>query len=152
MITRTFSKAFGLANMRLGYAVATRETARCLAQANAKWPTGALAQAAGVAAIEDKSHLEETLRVVREGRRRLKSAFEQLGFPVVSDPQGNYIMVDVSPSGETAMSFANKVFEKGLVIIRGDFSERYVRTSIGRPEENERLMNAVHELMEEAVR
>jgi hypothetical protein len=82
MVTRTFSKAFGLANLRLGYAVGTDDTARYLSLANAKWATGQIAQAAGVAALADAAHLARTLATVREGRTFLVNEFTSLGFTV----------------------------------------------------------------------
>jgi histidinol-phosphate aminotransferase len=144
MVTRTFSKAFGLANLRLGYAIGTAETVRCLALANAKWPTGAVAQAAGVAALGDKKHLQRTLEMVADGRKRLAQSFGQLGLPVVPNPQGNYIMVDTSPLGLSAADFADDVLRASGVLIRGDFSEKYCRMSIGTAAENEQLVDAVH--------
>lgn len=150
MVTRTFSKAFGLANLRLGYAVAREPAARCLALANAKWPTGAVAQAAGVAALKDKRHLERTLATVAEGRSALARAFAEAGLPVVAEPQGNYIMVDVQPSGLSAQAFTDRVFRQSGVVIRGDFSERYVRVSVGTAEQNGRLMASVGTILKEA--
>jgi histidinol-phosphate aminotransferase len=147
LFTRTMSKAFGLANLRLGYAAASPEVAGCLALANAKWPTGAVAQAAGVAAVRDRDHLRKTLETVSHERRRMVAAFEKMGLPVAPSPQGNYVMVDVSPSGLLADAFSEKVFDLGQVLIRGDFSERYVRISIGRDDENDRLFEAVAKLM-----
>ena len=146
MVSRTFSKAFGLANLRLGYAIGTRETARGLALANAKWPTGAVAQKAGIAAMEDGEHLARSLKTVREGRASLAAFFNGMGLPVAPDPQGNYIMVDVGPLGMDAAMFADKVFEAGRVLIRGDFDLRHVRVSIGTGEENARLMDAVRRI------
>ena len=143
MVSRTFSKAFGLANLRLGYAIGTKETARGLALANAKWPTGAVAQKAGIAAMEDREHLARSLKAVGEGRTALTEFFNAMGLPVAPDPQGNYIMVDASPLGMEAARFAERVFETGHVLIRGDFSPRHVRISIGTAEENARLMEAV---------
>lgn len=147
MLTRTFSKAFGLANLRLGYAVGTAETARCLALANAKWATGQIAQAAGVAALADRRHLARTLATVAKGRALLAKGFADLGFSVAPSPQGNYVMVDVSVHGWTAAEFADAVFARGHVVIRGDFSPKHVRVSIGRPEENRRLLAAVAALL-----
>ena len=146
MFTRTFSKAFGLANLRIGYGVAPRDVARCLALANAKWPTGAIAQAAAVAALGDTRHLARTLRVVREGRAMLARAFTELGFRVAPEPQGNYVMVDVGTLGWTAREFSDGVFKAARVVIRGDFSPRHVRVSIGTPAENRRLLRAAREL------
>lgn len=142
MLTRTCSKAFAIANLRIGYAAASADVARCLALANAKWPTGAVAQAAAVAAIEDKEHLARTLRTVSEGRAWLVEQFNAMGLPVAPNPQGNYVMIDVQPSGLSAAEFADKVFQSGHVLIRGDFSARYVRASIGTAEENRRLAEA----------
>lgn len=143
MVSRTFSKAFGLANLRLGYAIGTNETARGLALANAKWPTGAVAQKAGIAAMEDQEHLERSLKEVREGRASLTAFFNGMGLPVAPDPQGNYVMVDTAALGIDAATFAEKVFQAGHVLIRGDFSPRHVRVSIGTADENARLMDAV---------
>lgn len=142
MFTRTCSKAFGIANMRVGYAVGSPELAQCLALANAKWPTGAVAQAAAVAAIEDREHLAKTLQIVRDGRNYLVAEFNAMGLPVIPNPQGNYIMIDVAPSGLSAEAFAEKIFIDAHVLIRGDFSKRYVRASIGTTEENKRLAKA----------
>ncbi|MBM3572023.1 MAG: aminotransferase class I/II-fold pyridoxal phosphate-dependent enzyme [Alphaproteobacteria bacterium] len=148
MVTRTFSKAYGLANLRLGYAIATPEVAHCLRLANAKWPTGQVAQAAGVAAIKDKAHLQLTLDTVAAGRKRLAQGFAQLGLPVAPSPQGNYIMVDIGPSGMDAASFTKRILELGAVVIRGDFSPKHVRISIGKPDENDRLLAAATTIME----
>lgn len=152
MLTRTFSKAFGLANLRLGYAVGPVDTARCLALANAKWPTGQLAQAAGVAALADRAHLRRTLATVAKGRVLLADGFARLGFRVAPEPQGNYIMVDVSGHGWTAAGFAEAVFARGHIVIRGDFSPKHVRVSIGRPEENRRLLATIAALVQAAGR
>lgn len=152
MITRTFSKAFGLANLRLGYAVGTEATARCLALANAKWATGQIAQAAGVAAIADRRHLARTLATVAKGRTALAKGFGDLGLRVAPNPQGNYIMVDVSGRGFTAAEFTEAVFTRGHVVIRGDFSPKHVRVSIGRPEENRRLLKAVAAVLRQTGR
>ena len=152
MLTRTFAKAFGLANLRLGYAAGAVETARCLALANAKWATGQIAQAAGVAALADRAHLRRTLATVAKGRALLAAGFADLGFRVAPEPQGNYIMVDVGSHGWTAAAFAEAVFARGHVVIRGDFSPRHVRISIGRPEENRRLLATVAGLLAAAGR
>jgi histidinol-phosphate aminotransferase len=152
MVTRTFSKAFGLANLRLGYAVAPEASARCLGLANAKWPTGAVAQAAGIAALQDKKHLKRTLDVVAAGRRQLAAAFEAQGLPVVPKPEGNYVMVDVTPADLSAEAFADRIFKQSGVVIRGDFSDRYVRVSIGTAAQNARLMTAVGAILKAARR
>lgn len=146
MVTRTFSKAFGLADLRLGYAIGTPEAARYLNMANVKWPTGALAQAAALAALKDRDHLAKTVALVAAERAWLADQFARLGYGVAPRPQGNYIMVDVGARGWTAPDFAAAVFAAARVVIRGDFSERHVRISVGRSGQNRRLLAAVRDL------
>jgi histidinol-phosphate aminotransferase len=147
VVSRTFSKAFALANLRLGYMVASTEIAGLISAANAKWPTGDLVRAAGIAAIDDREHLNRTKAVVAEGRRHLTQRLIELGFAVAPAPQGNYVMVDVSPHGWNAAEFATDLLTAAHVMIRGDFSETYVRISIGTAEDNRRLLEGVEKIL-----
>jgi histidinol-phosphate aminotransferase len=147
IVSRTFSKAFALANLRLGYMVGSVELVRFVSAANAKWPTGEIVRAAGIAALADGEHLARTKAVVASGRTRLAEAFEALGFGVVPNAQGNYIMVDVRPRGWTAEGFAADVLDAAHVLVRGDFSPTHVRISIGTVEDNDRLIAGVERLL-----
>jgi histidinol-phosphate aminotransferase len=147
IVSRTFSKAFALANLRLGYMVGSAELARLVSAANAKWPTGEIVRAAGIAALGDAEHLARTKEVVASGRARLAEAFAALGFGVVPNAQGNYVMVDVRPHGWTAEAFAADVLDAAHVLVRGDFSETHVRISIGTAEDNDRLVAGVERLL-----
>src|SRR4030043_495848 len=91
LVTRTFSKAFGLADVRLGYCVGPARAIAFLSKAKPKWGTGMLAQSAGVAALKDKEHLQRTLEVVRKGREYLHQELRRLGLEMVDAPQGNYV-------------------------------------------------------------
>lgn len=150
MVTRTFSKAFGLADLRLGYAVGTRESAAALELANAKWPTGALAQAAGLAALGDRQHLARTIATVREGRRWLTRELVRLGLSVTPRPQGNYLLVDVGSRGFKARDFASALLTGAGIAVRGDFGDRHVRMTVGRSAHNRRLVAAVRRLLDAA--
>lgn len=161
MVTRTFGKGFGLGNLRLGYAVGTRETARQLRLANDKWSTGDLGRAAALGALADREHLARTRKVAREGREMLAGAFSELGFDVVPNSQSVNIMVDVTrPSGAAAdrrnvgwtpAEFAAAVFRVGRIMIRGDFSATHVRVSVGPPELNDRLVETVRRIVRERL-
>jgi histidinol-phosphate aminotransferase len=91
LVTRTFSKAFGLADVRLGYCVGPAKAISFLSLAKPKWGTGMLAQSAGVAALQDKEHLQRTLEVVRKGREYLHRELGRLGLEMVDAPQGTSI-------------------------------------------------------------
>lgn len=161
MVTRTFGKAFGLGNLRVGYAIGTHETANQLRLANDKWSTGDVNRAAALTALADKEHLEETRRVAREGREMLAEAFRGMGFDVVPASQSVNILVDVTrlrgPQakrrniGWSPQEFADAVFDKGHIMIRGDFLPTHVRVSIARPEVNERLVRTVRTIVAERL-
>jgi histidinol-phosphate aminotransferase len=161
MITRTFGKAFGLGNLRIGYAVGTKQSATQLRLANDKWSTGDVNRAAALAALQDAKHLSQTRAIAKTGREMLARELSAMGFYVVPNSQSINIMVDVSRisraglsaqnAGWSAKEFADEVFRRGHIMIRGDFSETHVRISIAQPEINERLIHTVRTMIEDQV-
>jgi len=143
LVTRTFSKAFGLADVRLGYCVGPTKAIAFLSKAKPKWGTGMLAQSAGVAALKDKEHLQRTLEVVRKGREYLHRELGRLGLEMVDAPQGNYVTAKVSDFGFTAEAFTEELCRRGGIMIRGDFHPEYVRISIGTMPQNEAVVQTV---------
>ncbi|MDO9211827.1 MAG: histidinol-phosphate transaminase [Deltaproteobacteria bacterium] len=143
LVTRTFSKAFGLADVRLGYCVGPAHAIAYLSKAKPKWGTGMLAQSAGVAALKDKEHLQRTLEVVRKGREYLHRELGRLGLEMVDAPQGNYVTARVSDFGFTAEEFTEELCRRGGIMIRGDFHPEYVRISIGTMPQNEVVTQTV---------
>lgn len=146
LVTRTFSKAFGLAGLRIGYVVGAPEAISSLARAKPKWNVGTGAEAAAIAALEDQEHLERTLAVTSQGRAYLYKVLPELGLPVVAGAGGNFVMVDARPSGMTAQAIAEALLSEGIMI-RGDFSPDYLRISIGKPEQNEQMVAAIRRLL-----
>jgi len=147
LVTRTFSKVFGLADVRLGYCVGPAVAISLLSKAKPKWGTGMLAQLAGVAALKDKEHLQRTLEVVRRGREYLHRELGRLGLKMVDAPQGNYVTAKVSDFGFTAESFTEELCRRGGIMIRGDFHPEYVRISIGTMPQNEAVVQTVAEMI-----
>jgi len=148
LVTRTFSKAFGLADVRLGYCVGPVVAISLLTKAKPKWGTGMLAQSAGVAALKDKEHLQRTLEVVRKGREYLQRELGRLGLKMVDAPQGNYVTAKVSDFGFTAEAFTEELCRCGGIMIRGDFHPEYVRISIGTMPQNEAVVQTVAQMLE----
>ncbi len=149
LVTRTFSKAFGLADVRLGYCVGPAKAIAFLSKAKPKWGTGMLAQSAGVAALKDKEHLQRTLEVVRKGREYLHRELGRLGLEMVDAPQGNYVTAKVSDFGFNAEVFTEELCHRGGIMIRGDFHPEYVRISIGTMPQNEAVVQTVAEMIKE---
>ena len=152
LVTRTFSKAFGLADVRLGYCVGPAVAISYLSKAKPKWGTGMLAQSAGVAALKDKEHLQRTLEVVRKGREYLHRELGLLGLEMVDAPQGNYVTARVSVFGFTAETFTEELCRRGGIMVRGDFHPEYVRISIGTMPQNEAVVQTVAEMIKERKR
>ena len=152
LVTRTFSKAFGLADVRLGYCVGPAAAISYLSKAKPKWGTGMLAQSAGVAALKDQEHLQRTLEVVRKGREYLHRELGRLGLEMVDAPQGNYVTARVSASGFTAEQFTEELCRRGGIMVRGDFHPEYVRISIGTMPQNEAVVKTAAEMIQERKR
>ena len=148
IVTRTLSKAHGIPNLRVGYAIAPPDTIEYLFKVKPKWNVGEVAQYAAIGALRDHDHLAKVLKAVREGRSYLSERLSTIeGLEVVPEPQGNFIMVRVQDSGFSAESFTEALGQRGI-LIRGDFHRDYVRISIGTQIENETLVSAIIGLIE----
>jgi histidinol-phosphate aminotransferase len=147
IVTRTFSKAYGIPNLRVGYALGPADAIDFLLRIKPKWNIGEVAQEAAIGALKDSDHFEKVLKVVKEERRRLCDRLLKIpGLSVVPEPQGNFIMVKVREAGYSAEAFTESVGAKGI-IIRGDFHPDYVRISIGTESDNEALIKAIREVI-----
>jgi histidinol-phosphate aminotransferase len=147
IVTRTFSKAYGLPNLRVGYALGPADAIEFLFKIKPKWNVGEVAQQAAIGALRDRDHFEKVLTVVKEGRSYLCDQLAQIpGFKVVPEPQGNFIMVKVSVEGYTAEKFTEAMGAEGI-IIRGDFHPDYIRISIGTQADNEAVIKAIHKII-----
>lgn len=149
LVTRTFSKAFGLADLRVGYCVGPARAIAYLSKAKPKWGTGMLAQCSAVAALKDSTHLQRTLEVVRKGREYLQRELSRLGLEMAEAPQGNFVLAKVSTLGFTAETFTEELCRRGGIMIRGDFHPEYVRISVGTMPQNEAVAGTVREMIKE---
>ncbi|UCD33671.1 MAG: histidinol-phosphate transaminase [Desulfobacterales bacterium] len=138
---RTFSKAYGLAGLRIGYGVMPKEMVHLLNRIRMPFNTNSLAQIGASAAIEDVTFLENVKRLVHSELAFLQASLDDLGityFPT----QTNFFMIDVKEE-------ADVVFEKMLkqgVIVRSMKSygyPHYIRINVGLHEENVRFIRAL---------
>jgi len=101
VVTRTLSKAYGLAGARVGYLVGSPLLVDYLRRIRPPFSVGALGQAAAEAAIADDAHRASTRERVRAGRRRLTELFEEAGYAVVPS-QTNFVLVVTGPADDLA--------------------------------------------------
>ena len=145
IVTRTFSKAYGLSGLRVGYAVAQAPVAKLLNKVREPFNVNSVAQAAAVAALDDKKHLDRTLRLVSEGRQVLTRELEGLGFECV-DTVTNFVLADVKQD-------AGKLYEALLrrgVIVRPMTAwglNTFIRVTVGKPDENKKFIRALKEIV-----
>ena len=144
IITRSFSKAYGLAGIRIGYGLASPEITDYLNRVREPFNVNSLAQAAALAALEDRSHLERTRRLVREGRRYLLQHFDELGFRTVPS-QTNFILVNVG----NGKALYEKLLKFGVLVrdMHAWKLDAFIRVTVGTPEENKYLVRALQKIL-----
>lgn len=145
LILRTFSKAWGLAGLRLGYGITFLELSKILDLVRQPFNINILAYKAGLAVLEDKEYIEKTINIVKEGRKYLTEALAALGFKVYPS-QANFIMVDF---GEKAEFLYKELFKKGILVrpLKAYGFPNALRISIGLPEENKLLIENLKDLL-----
>ncbi len=147
-INRTFSKIYGLAGLRIGYAIASTDVVRHLWKVKPPFDVNQAAQVAAIAALDDAAHVEATRKMNAEGVEVLTREFTALGFKVLPT-QANFICVKIGERARELVSF----LERNGMIVRGLTSfgmPEYIRVTIGKPEENEFLVMLVKKWKAEA--
>ena len=137
---RTFSKAYGLAGLRVGYGIAAPEVIETINKVREPFNVNSLALAAAEAALGDLGHVAESVRVNAEGREYFVRELAALGIPFVPT-QGNFIMAEVGEGMKTYES----LLREGVIVrpVAGYGFPAHVRISIGTPEENLRVIEAL---------
>ncbi len=137
IVLRTFSKAYGLAGLRIGYALASPELVDLMNRVRAPFNTSIPAQVAAVAALSDNEHVESSVRLNEEGKQYLYRELDRLGVTYLPT-QANFIYMDMK-------SDARAIYEKLLrlgVIVR-PMGPTQIRVTIGLKTENERFIDAL---------
>ncbi|THC44958.1 histidinol-phosphate transaminase [Massilia sp. Mn16-1_5] len=148
IVSRTFSKAYGLAGLRVGFAIAQPEVTDLMNRIRQPFNVNSLAQAAAIAALNDKEFLEKGARNNAEGYKQMTAAFEELGLEYVPS-FGNFVLVRVGDD-EGAGARVNLALLKLGVIVRpvGAYGlPQWLRVSIGLPQENAAFIDALKKVL-----
>jgi histidinol-phosphate aminotransferase len=116
IVLRTFSKAYGLAGFRVGYAISTPELIQYMLKTKLTFEPGHLGQAAALAALGDKEFLESSRSMVAEGRKDLYSFFEEQGVEYIKSVSNFVVMV--LPTEEEAIRITEEMLKKGVILRR----------------------------------
>ncbi|MCW5891951.1 MAG: histidinol-phosphate transaminase [bacterium] len=141
---RTFSKLYGLAGLRIGYAVAPGAVIEAIQRVRQPFNVNALALVAAEAALADVAHVERTLQVNREGMAFLTEAFRRLDVQWVPSV-ANFILVRVGQG----MGVYDALLRRGVITrpMDGYGFPEHLRVTIGLPEENQRFVEALEAVL-----
>lgn len=141
IVLRTFSKAYGLAGLRAGYGVLPPQYADYVNRVRAPFNLSAVAQAAALAALEDEDHLKRGVELNSRERARVSAVLMQRGLEVVPS-QANFVYINVPGR---AKLLGDAILKKG--VITRPMSLDGLRVSIGLPEENDRFLGCLTEVL-----
>ncbi|MBI3319282.1 MAG: histidinol-phosphate transaminase [Candidatus Omnitrophica bacterium] len=145
IVTRSFSKAYGLAGLRIGYAIADPSLACALDAVREPFNVNSLAQAAACAALEDRVFLQQTRRITNAGRRYLQQELSQLGLSVLPGVT-NFVLVKI---GLKAAQVAHELLRRGVIVreMSAWKLDGFLRVTIGTMAENRRFIRALKQCL-----
>jgi len=141
IITRTFSKAYGLAGLRVGYAISSPDIADYINRVREPFNVNHIAQRAAISALTDDDYLQRSISVNRAGIKRLELGFTKLGLSFIPS-SANFVAVEVPNASE----IFEKLLSKG-VIVRPVEMPNYLRISVGTELENARFLEVLETLL-----
>jgi histidinol-phosphate aminotransferase len=142
-VVRTFSKIYGLAGMRVGYAVGPAQLVDYVNRVRAPFNVTALAQAAAIAALDDQEHLEKSRSLNQIERAKLSESLSALGLKVAPS-QANFVLVDL---GREARPVYEQLLRKGVIVRPFASLPTSLRVTVGTALENQRFLGALREVL-----
>jgi histidinol-phosphate aminotransferase len=145
LVSRTFSKAYGLASLRVGYALSSPAVADVLNRVRQPFNVNSLALAAACAALDDVDYVTQSRRLNESGMQQLEDGLRQMGLGWIPS-RANFIAVDL---GREAASVYDGLLREGVIVrpIGGYGLPNHLRVSIGLPAENSRFLEALSKVL-----
>lgn len=145
LVSRTFSKAYGLAALRVGYALSSAVVADILNRVRQPFNVNSFALAAACAALQDADYLAESRRLNDAGMHQLQEGFRELGLGWIPS-RGNFIALDL---GQLAAPVYQGLLREGVIVrpVANYGMPNHLRITIGLPAENARLLEALAKVL-----
>ncbi len=145
IVLKTFSKAYGLAGLRIGYAVTNPILASYMERARQPFNVNSLAQAAAIAALDDKEFLMKTRKIIQAGKNYISACLRKSGISYVPSVT-NFILIDVA---RNSIDVFKEMLKLGVIV--RDMSQyglkNFIRVTIGTEEENKRFITALRKVI-----
>ena len=145
VVTRTFSKAYGLAGLRVGYCLSHPDVADLLNRVRQPFNVNQPAQAAALAALDDQAHVEEAVRQNCQGMLQLTNGFDRLGISYI-ESAGNFIAFETAQAG---MDVYNDLLQEGMIVrpVANYGMPHHLRVTVGLEDENRRFLRALEKVL-----
>lgn len=145
IITRSFSKAYGLAGLRVGYGISNPIIISFLNKVREPFNVNSLAQCAAVSALDDSDFLKKTIQTCKDGKKYLYQNFKRLGLKYVPSAT-NFVLVDVKMD---AKKLTEQMLKKGVIVRdMGAWKlDSFIRITVGSFEENRSFIQVIEELL-----
>lgn len=142
IVSRTLSKSYSLAGIRLGYALASQQIIAGMMKVKDSYNVNALSQKIALAALQDQDYFRKNIKKVCKTRQRLTKTLTETGFKVAPS-QGNFIFAS-PPDGNGEKLYLN-LKKKGILVrwFAGKVTKHYIRISIGTDQETDQLLEAI---------
>ena len=141
LVCRTFSKAYGLASLRVGYSVSHPDLADLLNRVRQPFNSNALAMLAAETALDDENFLQQSVELNNTGMQQLCQAFDSMGLHYIPS-MGNFISMDLQQAG---IPIYQKLLHKGVIVrpVENYGMPDFLRVTIGLEQENKKFINAL---------
>lgn len=145
IITRTFSKAYSLAGLRIGYGIASPEIIDCLNRVREPFNINSLAQAAALASLSDGTHLARLKKVIRQGKAYLIKNLKQMKLEFVP-PAANFILINLK---QNSLPITNRLLKAGVIVrdMQGWGLKNFIRVTVGTMEENKKFISSLRRIL-----
>lgn len=145
IVTRTFSKAYGIAGLRVGYAISDPEISELMNRIRQPFNTSSLALNAALAALGDEEHLGKSRRSNQSGLAFLSSTLRERNFDVIPSI-ANFVCVEFK---QDSVQLFNDLLREGVIVrpLANYHMPNHIRVTVGTPDENNRFLNALDSLL-----
>jgi histidinol-phosphate aminotransferase len=152
LILRTFSKVFGLAGMRIGYAISNSGLIEYMHRVKPVFSLTKLSYISALATLDDDEYIEKSIKLGIESREYLYENMSKLDKIRVFPSKANYILLDIRKTEMTSKEFAEELLKKGIIVrdcssFKG-LDNHWIRVSVGTLEEDEKFIEVLNELID----